>query len=209
MLHVGIPVQVLECVVIGEEFEGVLAAARTGDEWAVELLWRDLHPPLLRYLRAMDPGVAEDVESETWFRAARQLSGFEGNEVAFLAWMFTIARHCLIDWRRKAARRPSVPVAPGDLPERSALEDTVAVAVENLDAEAAVALVRTLPVDQAEVILLRVLSGLATERVAAIVGKRPGAVRALQYRGLRRLAQLLADPQPQLEAWPETRGITQ
>jgi RNA polymerase sigma-70 factor (ECF subfamily) len=199
--------------VIGEEFDGVLAAARAGDEWAVEVLWRDLHPPLLRYLRAMDPGVAEDVESETWFRAARKLGGFEGNEVAFLAWMFTIARHCLIDWRRQASRRPSVPVDPGDLPEHPALEDTVTLAVENLETEAAVALVRTLPVEQAEVILLRVLSGLDIERVAAIVGKRPGAVRALQHRGLRRLAQRLAEPKSQPEirsqTWPETGGITQ
>ena len=45
--------------------------------------------------------------------------------------------------------------------------------------------------DQAEVLLLRILAGLDVQRVAEIVGKRPGTVRVLQHRGLRRLAELL------------------
>jgi RNA polymerase sigma-70 factor (ECF subfamily) len=53
----------------------------------------------------------------------------------------------------------------------------------------------TLPADQAEAIVLRVVAGLAVDRVAEIMGKRPGAVRVLTHRGLRRLAQrLAADP---------------
>ncbi|HEY3096821.1 MAG TPA: sigma factor-like helix-turn-helix DNA-binding protein [Acidimicrobiia bacterium] len=76
-------------------------------------------------------------------------------------------------------------------------------AVDALGADAAVALVRScLPRDQAEVILLRVLGGLTVDEVAAIVDKRPGNVRVLQHRGLRRLAERISD-----EA-PERRGVT-
>jgi RNA polymerase sigma-70 factor (ECF subfamily) len=74
--------------------------------------------------------------------------------------------------------------------------------VENLDTEAALALVATLPPDQAEVILLRVLAGLDVTQVASILGKRPGAVRVLQHRGLRRLAERLGRPEL------KRRGVT-
>ena len=45
--------------------------------------------------------------------------------------------------------------------------------------------------DQAEVVLLRVIGDLDVEQVASIMGKRPGTVRVLQHRGLRRLAETL------------------
>src|SRR2546423_5546610 len=93
-------------------FDEVLAAAQDGAQWAVAVLWRELHPRLLRFLRGLDPVAAEDVEAETWFVAARDLAKFDGDEMQFRAWMFTIARNRLIDWRRWEARRPSVAVTP-------------------------------------------------------------------------------------------------
>lgn len=179
---------------IGSEFASVLAAAQDNEEWAVAVLWRDLHPPLLRYLRGVEPRAAEDIESETWLQAARDLHRFRGNEVEFRSWLFTIARHRLLDWRRAAARRPATPVGPDRMPERTTPDDTASTVVENIDTEAALALVATLAPDQAEVILLRVLGGLDVTQVASIVGKRPGTVRVLQHRGLRRLAERLGHP---------------
>jgi RNA polymerase sigma-70 factor (ECF subfamily) len=174
------------------EFANVLQAAREGSHGAIAVLWRELHPRLLRFLRGLDPVAAEDVEAETWFVAARDLAKFDGDEMQFRAWMFTIARNRLIDWRRREARRPSVAVTPEAL-DRPADDDPAATAVDVVRAEAAVALVRAcLPRDQAEVILLRVVGGLDVGEVAAIVGRRPGTVRVLQHRGLRRLAEEIA-----------------
>jgi len=165
------------------EFAEVLQAARGGSHQAIAVLWRELHPRLLRFLRGLDPMAAEDVEAETWFVAARDLADFDGNEKQFRTWMFTIARNRLIDWRRHEARRPRAAVL-----NRPADDDPAATALDAVGTEAAVALVRAcLPRDQAEVILLRVIGGLGVGEVAAIVGKRPGTVRVLQHRGLRRL----------------------
>jgi RNA polymerase sigma-70 factor, ECF subfamily len=179
--------------VIGSDFAQTLAAAQQGSEQAVSVLWRDIHPRLLRYLRTLNAGAAEDVESETWLQAARDLGRFEGNEMEFLAWMFTIARHRLSDWNRMAARRPSIPVPAEGLQDHPGHDDPAAATIDGLDTEAALALVSALPRDQAEVILLRVLAGLDTERVAQILGKRPGTIRVLQHRGLRRLAESMAE----------------
>jgi len=175
------------------EFGRVLAAAQDGAHWAIAVLWRELHPSLLRFLRGLDHAVAEDVEADTWLVAARDLGSFRGDEHQFRAWMFTIARNRLIDTRRREARRPSVAMPTDALGEHAADDDPAVTVIDVLNANAAIALVREyLPPDQAEVILLRVLGGLDVDEVSAIVGKRPGNVRVLQHRGLRRMAERLS-----------------
>ena len=176
---------------IGLEFPVVLGAAARGDEEAFGRLWRDLQPRLLRYFLVAAPAAAEDLASETWLGVVRGIDRFQGNEPAFRAWVFTIARHEVLDWRRRAARRPTQAVAAHTLAERAAPDDPAADAVEGFSTRAALAMVATLPADQAEAVVLRVVAGLGVDRVAAIMGKRPGTVRVLTHRGLRRLAERL------------------
>ena len=125
---------------------------------------------------------------------ARKLHTFSGGEIEFRAWLFTVARRRLIDWQRRQQRRPSSVELPSEF-ESIAADDPAAEAIESLDTEATLAVVASLPGDQAEVILFRVLAGLDVAR-AAIMGKRSGTVRMLQLRGLRRLRALLATVEP-------------
>jgi RNA polymerase sigma-70 factor (ECF subfamily) len=181
--------------VIGADFGEFLAAAAAGDERAFATLWRDLQPGLLRYLQVVAPGSAEDIASETWVDVVRGLGRFRGEERAFRSWAFTIARHRVADWHRRVLRRPAEPRPLERLPERAAPDDPAAAAFEAASTQAALALIGELPRDQAEVVVLRVVADLDVAEVAAIVGKRPGAVRVLAHRGLRRLAQRLASQQ--------------
>jgi RNA polymerase sigma-70 factor (ECF subfamily) len=64
--------------VIGEGFADTLAAAQDGSEAAFARLWRDANPALLRYLKVIAPGAAEDVAAETWVHVIRGLAGFRG-----------------------------------------------------------------------------------------------------------------------------------
>jgi RNA polymerase sigma-70 factor, ECF subfamily len=178
---------------IGPSFEAVLDAAAAGDELAFGILWRDLQPGLLRYLEALAPGVAEDLASETWLGVVRGLGRFHGNESAFRAWVFTAARHRAIDrWRRKA-RRPDESVPLETLADLPAADDPAGAAIAAISSRAAVTMIATLPPDQADVVLLRVVAGLDVAEVAAITGKRPGNVRVLAHRALRRLAERLGE----------------
>jgi RNA polymerase sigma-70 factor (ECF subfamily) len=172
-------------------FQGALAAARLGEEWAVALLWRDLHPRILRYLRvAVGDSDAEDLASDVWLEVARGLRRFDGDESAFRAWVFTIARRRVIDAGRRVQRRRTDPISPQQFDRAPA--DTPDELEARLALDAALRCVARLPGDQAEVVALRVLAELGVEQVAEIVGKRAGAVRVLQHRGLRRLANDLA-----------------
>jgi RNA polymerase sigma-70 factor (ECF subfamily) len=181
---------------IGPDFEAVLATAAAGDEQAFGRLWHDLQPRLLRYFMVASPAAAEDLASETWLGVIRGLHRFQGNEPAFRAWVFTIARHEVLDWRRRAARRATEDLPANGLSEQPAPDDPAADALEGLSTRAALAEVATLPPDQAEAIVLRVVAGLDVQRVAELMGKRPGTVRVLTHRGLRRLAERLGTAAP-------------
>jgi RNA polymerase sigma-70 factor, ECF subfamily len=170
--------------------EQAIEAAAGGDEQAFAVVWRTLQPAVLRYLRVMAPRWADDLASETWLEVIRGLPTFSGDEAGFRSWVFTIARHRAIDWRRRQAARPLEALPADLLTDLGAPDDPEAAALETLSTEAALRMIATLPVDQAEVVLLRSVAGLDVAQVAALVGKRPGTVRVLAHRGLRRLATL-------------------
>jgi RNA polymerase sigma-70 factor (ECF subfamily) len=171
-------------------FEGVLAAAREGAEWAVAALYRDLQPSLLGYLRAVEPGDADDLASEVWLGVGRNLGRFDGDEAAFRGWTFTIARRRVVDLRRRRTRRRTEATPTEELAAIPGHDDTEGAAVHAADAdEVRRRIVELLPPDQADVVLLRVVGGLSADQVAEALGKRAGAVRVLQHRALRTLAR--------------------
>jgi RNA polymerase sigma-70 factor, ECF subfamily len=177
---------------LGARSDGVISAAKLGERWALEALYLDLHPRVLRYLKAIDPGVAEDVASEAWIGLARALPTFEGDEDGLRALLFTVARRRLLDHRRRESRRGTAAVDPHLMDRLGPASDGEQVAIDRIGDGWALRLIAGLPEGQAEVVLLRVIGDLSVEEVAGIVGKRPGAVRALQLRALRRLAREIA-----------------
>jgi RNA polymerase sigma-70 factor (ECF subfamily) len=171
------------------DLAGFLTLARKGDEAGFAVLWRAYQPVVLRYLRMLVGEAAEDVASETWLQVARDLSGFRGDLAGFRVWLFRVARHRAIDDRRRIRRRPEDLVEPDWLPEPRYAPDPSDEVAERWDTEWALAVIASLPPDQAEAVLLRVVAGLVVAGTAAVLGKRPGAVRVAALRGLRRLAE--------------------
>src|SRR5438874_3778988 len=181
-----------EAMTIGPGFDDILAAAQTGADWAIAVLYREMQPALLRYLEGRAPGHAEDLASEVWLAITPKLASFEGNEAGFRGWLFTIARRRVIDHARRAIRRQTDPVDDAEFNRRAASNDTAADGIEAISTQEAVrALTAGLPSDQADVILLRVVAGLDVGQVAKIMGRTPGSVRVLQHRALRRVAKHL------------------
>jgi RNA polymerase sigma-70 factor (ECF subfamily) len=184
--------------VIGPTFPAVLDRTRRGDEAAFTTIWRAFHPGLIRYLRIVTGSAAEDVASETWAAVVTSIDRFDGDETAFRAWLFTVARRRAIDYFRREARRPAVPVDPatlGTTPAASTGVDPGQAAIDTIATESALAFIAQLPAEQAEAVVLRAIAGLDVADVAAIMQKRPGTVRVLAHRGLRTLAQWLAEEQ--------------
>lgn len=132
-----------------------------GDEGAFRKVYRTVQPGLLRYLTVLvGAGDAEDIASETWFQASRDLPRFTGDGDGFRGWVTTIGRHRALDHLRAKGRRPIVDTPIEDLIERASGPDAEHGALESISTQGALALISSLPPDQAEAVLLRAVMGL-------------------------------------------------
>ncbi len=170
-------------------FEPVLTAARAGGEWAWARIYDDLAPVVLGYLRTRGATEPEDLLGEVFLRIVQDLARFDGNERQFRSWVFTIAHDRLVDDLRQRGRRRLSPVAPEELGEALGVGDAEENALVRLEGERVRELISTLSPDQQDALLLRVVADLSVEQIARAIGKRPGAVKALQRRALARLRQ--------------------
>ncbi len=193
----------------GVGFDEVLAAARSGEAWAWEGLYRELAPVVLGYLRGQRAPNPEDLCGEVFLQVVRDLHSFEGTEGRFRSWVFTIAHHRILDARRYQQRRPVDPT-DGDVLAAcspSAPEDPEAEALEHLTIEEIRLLVQVLTEDQRTALLLRVLAGMTIGEIAEVMGKRTGAVKQLQRRGIAALrTQLTSGAYPRREGWALTKA---
>lgn len=150
-----------------------------------EEAYRALAPAVLGYLRVQRAPDPEDILGEVFFQVARDVPRFTGDDAALRNWVFSIAHNRLLDALRRQARRPqiagwAVPDAPSP------------PAPDPLDPELVAALDRLTP-EQREVVVLRFVADLPLADVAAITGRRIGAVKAMQHRALETLSHLLDD----------------
>ncbi|MEU0897543.1 RNA polymerase sigma factor [Streptomyces massasporeus] len=193
----------------GQAYDGELGAAvaraQQGDEAAFAVAYRFVQPGLLGYLRGLVGDDAEDVASDAWLEIARDLGRFRGDGAGFRGWTATIARHRALDHLRRQRVRPRSSALEQDVLELPGPQSTHDQALEAISTEHALELVRGLPRDQAEAVLLRVVVGLDGPAAARVLGKRPGAVRTAAYRGLKRLAGQLGAESVTDEA-PRTLG---
>ncbi|MEU9174758.1 RNA polymerase sigma factor [Streptomyces sp. NPDC048420] len=173
------------------ELGAAVARAQDGDETAFAVAYRLVQPGLLGYLRGLVGDDAEDVASDAWLEIARDLGRFKGDGAGFRGWTATIARHRALDHLRRLKVRPRSAAQEQVMLDLPGPHNTYDQALESLSTEYALQLVRGLPRDQAEAVLLRVVVGLDGPAAARVLGKRPGAVRTAAYRGLKRLAHQL------------------
>jgi RNA polymerase sigma-70 factor (ECF subfamily) len=175
---------------MGEYFQSVLMAAQAGGEWAFAELYDEYNPLLERYFAARASSAAQDLAAETWLGAARTLPKFHGDEVQFRSWLFTIAHRRLADYWKGRKRQAWELADQTALADYLAPDDTERSVLDSISARAAARrIAEVLPAEQAEVVLLRVVAGLEVDQVAQILGRRPGTVRVLQHRALKKLAK--------------------
>jgi RNA polymerase sigma-70 factor (ECF subfamily) len=173
-----------------DAFDETLASARAGGEHAWERIYRWLAPSLTGYLRGQGAAEPDDLAGEVFVHVVRDLAGFEGGERDFRAWVFTIAHRRLTDERRRSGRRPAVTVDPARVAVLAGAGGDVG---EEAHARLGDARVRQalgeLPADQRAVLLLRIVGDLTVAEIARVLGRREGAIKALQRRGLKNLEQ--------------------
>jgi RNA polymerase sigma-70 factor (ECF subfamily) len=171
--------------------------AARGQPAAIDMLLRQIRPMVLRYCRARLSRIsghyhaADDVAQEVCIAVLSALPRYRDIGRPFASFVFGIASHKVADAKRSAARL-AIPTEnlPDILDERPGPEET---AVAYLEAERARSLLARLPVNQRELLVLRVLSGLSAEETGHELGMSAGAVRVAQHRALARLRAIAVE----------------
>ncbi|MBV9315276.1 MAG: sigma-70 family RNA polymerase sigma factor [Pseudonocardia sp.] len=172
----------------------LVRATQAGDQEAFGQLYDRYHEMVFRYVlfRVSDRQLAEDLTAETFLRALRRISSvsYQGRDIG--AWFVTIARNLVLDHVKSSRYRLEQTTAEiADLsPSTSGPEQQV---VDGATHEELLRCVAKLNADQKECIALRFLQGLSVAETARLMGRNEGAVKALQHRAVRRLAQLLPE----------------
>jgi RNA polymerase sigma-70 factor (ECF subfamily) len=168
--------------------------AQGGDAEGFGLLYDRYVDVVFRFLlhRVGDRATAEDFTSETFVRALRRIDSltFQGRDVG--AWLVTIARNILFDHLKSSRFRLEVATADMRDADRATAgpEDAVLQSLTNAEL---LAVVQQLSADQRDCVVLRFLHGLSVAETAAAMGKKDGAIKALQHRAVRRLGTLLPE----------------
>jgi RNA polymerase sigma factor (sigma-70 family) len=168
----------------GRACQGEYAGDRSANA-SVAALYDAVGPAVLGYLRAQGAAEPEDLLGEVFLQVTRDLPRFRGPDGALRRWVFTIARHRLIDDRRRRAVRPRT--CASEPPERPAAGPEGATV---LDPQLVQALKSLTPL-QREVVVLRFVADLSLRDVARMTRRPVGAVKAVQARALVRLAHEL------------------
>ena len=166
--------------------------ARGGDSEAFGLLYDHYHVSVYRFLfyRTRSAPLAEDLTSETFFRALRNMKNFRWQGKDFGAWLMTIARNLATDHFK--AGRTRLELTTDDMSDHDAsTEGPEAAVLASLTNELLLEALTELPDEQRDCLVMRFLQGMSIAETAAALGRSDGAVKQLQLRGVRNLAKLM------------------
>jgi DNA-directed RNA polymerase specialized sigma24 family protein len=163
------------------EFADVLRAAQSGFPWARERLYSAYVADLAAYARGhgvADPGA---LANDVLLGALRRIGRFRGGETQFENWIYTIARNGLtVDHQRHRWRRRRTAELHVERPVDLGVRD-------------AALLLRALPNELRDVVLLRGVGDLETDQIAEIIGVPMAKAHTLRRRAAVAMLQLLDD----------------
>jgi len=171
----------------------LIQKAVSGDADAFARLYDAHIDEVFRFIfyRVHDQQTAEDLTSQVFLKAWDNLSGYELRGRPFKAWLLQIARNSVIDHYR--TRKDIVPLEPNAMSRPDPGANVSRQVEQRLQGEWLRAKLEHLTEDQRDVLILKFIHGLSTKEVAEFTGRKEGAVRALQMRGLQALADLIDD----------------
>jgi RNA polymerase sigma factor (sigma-70 family) len=174
-------------------FDEVLQAARANEPWAYHVVYDTLAGRVCGYFESRGVQDAEDLTSEVFLRVFDHIADFDGGEASFRSWVFTIAYRLMVDDYRRSRRRPLHVELPAVMAEALVGGDAETDSLAHLDQAWVAEVLADLRDDQREVLTLRVVGDLTVEQVAGVIGKSPGAVKALQRRAAANLRRRLTE----------------
>ncbi len=175
-----------------QDEEDLVRRAQRRDPEAFTQLYEAYFDKIYRYIviRIGNEMEAEDMTQQVFLKALRSISSFRWRGIPFSAWLFRIAHNQVVDYLRKKSKRVTVPI--DKLPATPSGDDPQLMAEQRHDIEQLVSASKQLTQAQREVVSLRFAGGLSVAEVSKVMGKSPGAVKALQHSAIVALRKVLS-----------------
>jgi len=160
--------------------------AKKGDKDAFSLLYKQHLSPIYRFifLKIGVKEVSEDLTSQVFLQAWRNIRKFKIGKSPFSSWLYQIARNLVIDFYRTYRKSYSLEEVAienkDDIEEKIDLEDKRKIMMGAL---------KELSEIHQTVLILRFIEELSDAEIAKIIGKKEGAVRVIQHRAIKMLKE--------------------
>lgn len=174
------------------EDEAVERASR-GDTEAFSLLYERYVTRIYNYIyyRTGNPHEAEDLTSRVFHRALHHINHYDNRGVPFSAWLYRIAHNLVANWHRDNSRRKEVPLEDYTQQPQRALAPEASI-VGNQEMEDLLKVIRRLPADRQQLLILKFVEGMSNAEVATIMVRSEGAIKSLYHRTLMTLRDELS-----------------
>ena len=167
----------------------LIGYSQSGDRDAFACLYETHLNQIYRYIyfRVYDHEIAEDITSLVFLKAWEHLGTFKSGHIPFVGWLYRIAHNTVIDYYR--TRKTVTSLEDVNVLKLSHSDNVDEKLDLNTCSQQLAEALKELTSMQREVLILRFILGWTTMEIADRLKKGRGAIRALQMRGLRRLAQ--------------------
>jgi RNA polymerase sigma-70 factor, ECF subfamily len=166
----------------------LIAHAQRGDEQAVTHLYEMHVDAIFEYIsyRVGSRNIAEDLTSDVFLRMVRGMAQYKDHGLPFRAWLFRIASNLIIDHYRTHKKGPDAPLLDNQPTADTDPLDRVAKHEDQLRMRLAV---KALSEEYQNLLILRFVENLPYADIAQIMNKSAEALRSMQYRALKALAE--------------------
>ena len=171
------------------DLDKLVEKAQVGDTHAFADIYDELVKPVYRYIYyRVDQEVAEDLTEDTFLKVWQNLKKYKKGKNPFSSWVFRIAHNLVVDYYRKNKTTTEIDESVADTqshsdPQRQADLKLTQVRLRKI--------IKKLPNNYQQVIILKYINELDNKEIAFTIGKSEGAVRTLQFRALEKLKGLL------------------
>ncbi len=174
------------------ELSKLIKQVQKGDLDAFGKLYDRFYDPVYAYVlrQVGSPADAEDITAGVFLEALEKIGGFSWRGAGFGAWLFSIARHDVLDHFRRQGKNREAAITNNhmDIPSQEYVEATAEAA---WDRQALRNAIWKLSDDQQHVLLLKLMVNFSNRQIAAVLSKGEGAVKALQHRALTNLRKIM------------------
>ncbi len=166
--------------------ESALTQAGQGNREAFGVLYEMYVGRIYNYVyyRTGNPYDAEDLTARVFFRAMHHIRNYQNRGLPFSAWLYRIAHNLVANWHRDNSRRPEIPLDDGLLTRHRGEDHPETALVQNEERERLLRLIRRLPHDRQQLLVLKFVEHLSNAEIGQIMGRTEGAVKSLYHRTL-------------------------